>query len=102
MADDGVRDGEGIIAQEWQPSVNPWIIAAVVMLPTFMEILDTTIVSVALPHIAGSLSASTDEATFPPPAGSPDISAVPVSWHTASQYLPYLRSLAAWRRASVC
>jgi DHA2 family multidrug resistance protein len=64
MADDGVRDGEGIIAQEWQPSVNPWIIAAVVMLPTFMEILDTTIVSVALPHIAGSLSASTDEATW--------------------------------------
>ena len=44
--------------------MNPWIIAVAVMLPTFMEILDTTIVSVALPHIAGSLSATTDEATW--------------------------------------
>ncbi|HEX9022259.1 MAG TPA: DHA2 family efflux MFS transporter permease subunit, partial [Geobacteraceae bacterium] len=49
---------------EWRPDVNPWIIAASVMLATFMEVLDTTIVTVALPHVAGSLSASTDEATW--------------------------------------
>ena len=44
--------------------VNPWLIAVSVMLATFMEVLDTSIASVALPHIAGSLSASTDEATW--------------------------------------
>ena len=44
--------------------VNPWIIAAAVMLATFMEVLDTAIASVALPYIAGSLSATTDEATW--------------------------------------
>jgi len=46
------------------PDINPWLIAAAVVLPTFMEVLDTSIASVALPHIAGSLSASTDEATW--------------------------------------
>jgi len=45
-------------------AVNPWLIAASVMLATFMEVLDTAIASVALPYIAGSLSASTDEATW--------------------------------------
>jgi DHA2 family multidrug resistance protein len=44
--------------------VNPWLIAMSVMLATFMEVLDTAIASVALPYIAGSLSASTDEATW--------------------------------------
>src|SRR5487761_2021292 len=47
-----------------QPDVNPWLIAAAVMLATFMEVLDTSIASVALPYIAGSLSATTDEATW--------------------------------------
>jgi MFS transporter, DHA2 family, multidrug resistance protein len=46
------------------PSVNPWLIAVSVMLATFMEVIDTSIASVALPHIAGSLSATTDEATW--------------------------------------
>jgi MFS transporter, DHA2 family, multidrug resistance protein len=44
--------------------VNPWVIAAAVILPTFMEVLDTTIVSVSMPHIAGTLSASTSEVTW--------------------------------------
>jgi DHA2 family multidrug resistance protein len=44
--------------------VNPWLVALAVMLGTFMEVLDTTIVNVALPHIAGSLSAGVDESTW--------------------------------------
>jgi DHA2 family multidrug resistance protein len=44
--------------------VNPWLIAMTVMLATFMEVLDTSIANVALPHIAGSLSASVDESTW--------------------------------------
>ncbi len=43
---------------------NPWIVAVSVMLATFMEVLDTAIASVALPYIAGSLAASTSEATW--------------------------------------
>jgi DHA2 family multidrug resistance protein len=46
------------------PVVNPWIVATAVMFATFMEILDTTVVNVSLPHIAGSLSASIDESTW--------------------------------------
>jgi DHA2 family multidrug resistance protein len=52
------------IAAEWRPSYNPWLIAVVVTLAAFMEILDTTIVNVSLPHIAGSLGSSYDEATW--------------------------------------
>src|SRR5580765_1459016 len=44
--------------------INPWIIAIAVMLSTFMEVLDTTIVNVSLPHIAGSLSGTVEEATW--------------------------------------
>ncbi len=47
-----------------KPAANPWLIAIAVMLATFMEVLDTSIASVALPHIAGSLSATNDEATW--------------------------------------
>jgi DHA2 family multidrug resistance protein len=46
------------------PQVNPWIIAISVMLGTFMEVLDTTVVNVSLPHIAGSVSATVDETTW--------------------------------------
>ena len=44
--------------------VNPWVVAVAVMFATFMEVLDTTVVNVSLPHIASSMSATTDEATW--------------------------------------
>ena len=47
-----------------RPQINPWFIALAVMLATFMEVLDTSIANVALGHIAGNLSVSTDEATW--------------------------------------
>jgi DHA2 family multidrug resistance protein len=49
---------------EWHPRHNPWAIALTVTLATFMEVLDTSIANVALPHIAGSLGASQEEATW--------------------------------------
>ena len=49
---------------ETKPAINPWLIASIVMLATFMEVLDTSVANVALPHIAGNLSASVDEATW--------------------------------------
>jgi len=51
-------------SQDAAKGENPWFIAAAVMLATFMEVLDTSIAAVALPYIAGSLSATTDEATW--------------------------------------
>ena len=48
----------------WQPRFNPLLIAASVMLATFMEVLDTSVANVSLPHIAGSLAASNDEAIW--------------------------------------
>ena len=51
-------------ANNTQPKINPWMITLAVMLPTFMEVLDTTIANVSLSHIAGSLSVSTDQATW--------------------------------------
>ena len=51
-------------ADAWRPAVNPWVIAIAVTLATFMEVLDTSIANVALPHIAGSLSAGQDESTW--------------------------------------
>src|SRR5712671_5061879 len=51
-------------ADAWRPAFNPWIIAVTVTLATFMEVLDTSIANVALPHIAGSLGASQDESTW--------------------------------------
>ncbi len=58
-------NGDGALPAPFQPPViNPWIIAISVMLSTFMEVLDTTIVNVSLPHIAGTLSSTNEEATW--------------------------------------
>ncbi|BCK76569.1 multidrug resistance protein B [Acetobacter aceti NRIC 0242] len=48
----------------WKPKHNPWLVAIVVTLAAFMEILDTTVVNVAMPHIAGALGSSYDDATW--------------------------------------
>ena len=50
--------------QDWHPRHGPWLVAAGVMLATFMQVLDTSIANIALPHIAGSLSVTPDEATW--------------------------------------
>lgn len=51
-------------AAEWRPRSSPVLIAISVMLGTFMEVLDTSVANVALPHIAGSLSATPEQATW--------------------------------------
>jgi DHA2 family multidrug resistance protein len=59
-----IRAANLSVPEVWKPSFNPWLIAASVMLATFMEVLDTSVANVSLPHIAGSLSATTDESTW--------------------------------------
>src|SRR6266404_3168314 len=54
----------GSIPAARRPAVNPWIIAVTVTLATFMELLDTSIANVSLPHIAGGLSTGQDESTW--------------------------------------
>ena len=61
---DSPTTAAGAQAAPWKPSHNPWLIATAVMAATFMEILDTSVANVALPHIAGNLSATTEEATW--------------------------------------
>jgi DHA2 family multidrug resistance protein len=50
--------------EPWKPKFNPWLIAVVVAMAAFMEVLDTSIANVALPHMAGNLGASNDESTW--------------------------------------
>lgn len=52
------------LSEQWTPSVNSWLITLAVMIPTFMVILDSSIVNVAVPHIAGTFSATQDESTW--------------------------------------
>src|SRR5246127_4034266 len=52
------------VEKPWRPKINPWIVAMTVTLATFMEVLDSSIANVALPHIAGGLGATQDEATW--------------------------------------
>src|SRR6202142_380630 len=54
----------GAHPEDWRPRHNPWLITVAVMMAGFMEVPDTSIANIALPHIAGSLSATTDEATW--------------------------------------
>jgi len=51
-------------SEPWRPKVNPWLIAVVVAMAAFMEVLDTSIANVALPYMAGNLGASNDESTW--------------------------------------
>src|SRR5213075_2628373 len=50
--------------QGWHPGRNPWAVAFTVTIATFMEVMDTSIANVALPHISGGLSAGMDESTW--------------------------------------
>src|SRR5512142_2500227 len=52
------------MAGTMHPQVNPWVVTVSVMLATFMEILDTTVVNVSIPHIAGNLAATVEEGTW--------------------------------------
>jgi DHA2 family multidrug resistance protein len=57
-------DASAHVERPWRPCSNPWIVAMTVTLATFMEVLDSSIANVALPHIAGGLGATQDEATW--------------------------------------
>ncbi|MEO6981605.1 MAG: DHA2 family efflux MFS transporter permease subunit, partial [Edaphobacter sp.] len=61
---DAHLDASSHVERPWRPSINPWIVAMTVTLATFMEVLDSSIANVALPHIAGGLGATQDEATW--------------------------------------
>lgn len=66
-ATDGMSAATETLTQQdhdWKPKANPWFIAFVVSLAAFMEVLDTSIANVALPHIAGNLGASQDQSTW--------------------------------------
>jgi len=64
MSEDSSAVAASYPVQEWKPRFSPWIIAFSVMLATFMEVLDTSVANVSLPHIAGNLSATNEEATW--------------------------------------
>ena len=54
-----------VVMSPTQPRhVNPWVVTAAVMLATFMEILDTTVVNVSVPHLAGNMGATVEEGTW--------------------------------------
>ena len=61
---ESVTSSAAPVEARWKPSHSPWLIATSVMAATFMEILDTSVANVALPHIAGNLSATTEESTW--------------------------------------
>lgn len=61
---DTPKSGAAAAPEHWHPSHKPWLIALAVMLAPFMEVLDTSVANVALPHIGGNLSATPEEATW--------------------------------------
>jgi MFS transporter, DHA2 family, multidrug resistance protein len=60
----GTQIASPMAAEPWRPKANPWLIAVVVAMAAFMEVLDTSIANVALPYMAGNLGASNDESTW--------------------------------------
>jgi MFS transporter, DHA2 family, multidrug resistance protein len=64
VASDAIASTAAIENSVWRPRANPWLIALTVTLATFMEVLDTSIANIALPHMAGSFGASENEATW--------------------------------------
>ena len=64
MSQAAAEDREQIESEGWHPGHNPWLIAITVTMATFMEVLDTSIANVALPHMAGNLSVSQDQSTW--------------------------------------
>jgi MFS transporter, DHA2 family, multidrug resistance protein len=64
LATDAIVNPMPFQSAAWRPRANPWLIALTVTLATFMEVLDTSIANIALPHIAGSFGASENEATW--------------------------------------
>src|SRR5690349_10000333 len=59
-----ISDPRPLAAKPAKPRINPWVVAAVVSLAAFMEVLDTSIANVALPYMAGGLAASVDDASW--------------------------------------
>jgi MFS transporter, DHA2 family, multidrug resistance protein len=64
LQSDASAPNSSVVEKPWRPRINPWIVAMTVTLATFMEVLDSSIANVALPHIAGGLGATQDEATW--------------------------------------
>jgi len=64
LPDAPAHDPHPAVEKPWRPRINPWIVAMTVTLATFMEVLDSSIANVALPHIAGGLAVSYDESTW--------------------------------------
>lgn len=61
-----MSDAVSLVTEQeiWRPAANPWLIAVTVSMAAFMEVLDTAIANVALPHIGGNLGASNDQSTW--------------------------------------
>src|SRR4051794_16449012 len=69
-----------------RPAIHPWLVAVAVVIPTFMEVLDTTIANVALRYIAGGLSASeVDSEWVRPSSPAPPAPTLPISGWTSAR-----------------